>query len=83
VILVLVCCLRKFLTGGLNLLSTEVIFILHDILFPASVARQFSASHSFMRRSDCLALFQRALGSPASPLIRAHIPAGYFLFPEL
>jgi hypothetical protein len=69
VILVLICCLRKFLTEGLDLFGIEVFFILHDILFPALVARQFSASHSFMRRYDCPALFQHVLGSPADPLI--------------
>jgi hypothetical protein len=66
---------------GSHLLSEEVLdrgprsvrhrsfFILHDILFPALVARQFSASHSFMRRYDCPTLFQHVLGSPADPLI--------------
>jgi hypothetical protein len=80
---------------GSGLLSEEVLdrrprsvqhrsyFILHYILFTASVARQLSASNSFMHMSDCPALFQRELGSPAGPLIRAHMPAGCFLSPKL
>jgi hypothetical protein len=53
VILVLVCCLRMFFTRGPRSVRHRSYFILHDIMLPASVARQFSASRSFMHRSDC------------------------------
>jgi hypothetical protein len=42
-----------FFTRGPRSVRHRSYFILHDIMLPASVARQFSASRSFMHRSDC------------------------------